>query len=303
MRQSLEYVPCNLCGSNDARVIYPARYDLERVPELTSKFKSSGDERLIDRVVQCHACGLRYVNPRLNIDAIVKGYSEGSDETFISQARGREKTFARQLRFISRFAKKGRLLDIGAAGGSLPAVAQKMGWSVEGIEPNKWLCKWSKQHYGIALKPGILEDYRFPNHSFDLITLMDVLEHTGNPKKVLKECNRILKPGGVIAINVPDGDSWLHKVMGRRWFFYLSVHLYYFNRKTLKAMLRSTGFQPLANKPHFQLLEFGYLLFRLGAYSKFLSNVGLKVARLLRMDRLLIPYWLGQTFFVARKVA
>lgn len=300
--QSLEYISCNLCGGKDVRVVYPARYDLERVPDLALKFKSSGDERLIDRVVQCRACGLRYVSPRLNIKAIVKGYSEGTDETFISQARGREKTFARQLKFISKFVKKGKLLDIGAAGGSLAAVAQRAGWKVEGIEPNRWLCDWSKQHYGIALKPGILEDYTFPANTFDLITLMDVLEHTGDPKTVLRECNRILKPGGVIAINVPDGDSWLHRVMGRRWVFYLSVHLFYFNHKTMKSMLRSTGFKPLRSKPHFQLLEFGYLLFRLGAYSKFLSNVGLKVTRLVGMDKMLIPYWLGQTLFVARKV-
>ncbi|MBI4145266.1 class I SAM-dependent methyltransferase [Candidatus Woesearchaeota archaeon] len=303
MRQSLEYIPCNLCGAKDTRVIYPARYDLERVPELAVKFKSSGDERLIDRVVQCRTCDLRYVSPRLNIDSIVKGYSEGSDETFISQARGRERTFARQLKIISKFTAPGRILDIGTAGGSLLAVAKPMGWKVEGIEPNKWLCNWGKEHYGITIKPGILEDYKFPNNSFDLITLMDVLEHTGDPKKVLEECNRILKPGGLIAINVPDSDSWLHRVMGRRWVFYLSVHLYYFNHKTMNAMLRHTGFKPLTSRPHFQLLEFGYLLFRLGAYSKLISNVGIKVARLLHIDRLLIPYWLGQTLFVARKVA
>jgi 2-polyprenyl-3-methyl-5-hydroxy-6-metoxy-1,4-benzoquinol methylase len=301
MQQSLEYITCNLCGSKDVRVVYPARYDLERVPELALKFKSSGDERLIDRVVQCRKCGLRFVSPRLNIKAIVKGYSEGEDPTFVSQARGREQTFKGQLKFIQKFIKPGKLLDIGAAGGSLVAVAQKMGWKVEGIEPNRWLCDWSRQHYGIALKPGILENYKFAPNSFDLITLMDVLEHTGDPKTVLKECHRILKPGGVIAINVPDIDSWLHTAMGRRWVFYLSVHLFYFNHKTMKAMLRSTGFKPIASKPHFQLLEFGYLLFRLGAYSKFFSNLGRKTARLVGMDKMLIPYWLGQTLFVARK--
>jgi len=301
-KTQLEYIPCNLCGARDEKVVYKARYDLERVPELALKFKSSGDERLIDQVVQCRTCKLRYVSPRLNIDAIVKGYSEGEDPTFVSQARGREQTFARQLRFIRKFTRPGKILDIGAAGGSLLAVAKKMGWHVEGVEPNRWLCDWSKKHYGIALKPGILSDYKFPNNHFDLITLMDVLEHTGDPKAVLEECNRILKPGGIIAINVPDIDSWLHNVMGRRWVFYLSVHLYYFNRKTMKAMLRQAGFKPLRSKPHFQLLEFGYLLFRLGAYSKLLSNVGLKAARLLRVDKLLIPYWLGQTLFVARKV-
>ena len=298
----LEYITCNLCGATDTKVVYPARYDLERVPELALKFKSSGDERLIDQVVQCRTCTLRYVNPRLNINAIVKGYSEGEDPTFVSQARGREQTFAKQLRFIRKFAKPSRLLDIGAAGGSLMHAAQKQGWEVHGIEPNKWLCDWGKKNYDLTIKPGILENHKFPSNYFDVITLMDVLEHTGNPKAVLKERNRILKPGGVIAINVPDIDSWLHKAMGRRWVFYLSVHLFYFSHKSMKAMLRHTGFKNLRTTPHFQLLEFGYLLFRLEAYSKLVSKIGLKIAQILHVDKMLIPYWLGQTLFVARKV-
>ena len=301
LTSQLEYVKCNVCGADDARVVYPARYDLEKKTDLTHKFKSSGDERLIDQVVQCRTCGLRYVNPRLNIKAVVKGYSEGEDETFVGQARGRERTFARQLKIIEKFVKPGRMLDIGTAGGSCLKVARDAGWEVHGIEPNKWLCKWGKKNYGIDIKPGILEDYKFPNNHFDLVTLFDVLEHTGDPKKVLKECSRILKPGGVIAVNVPDLDAWLHKVMGRNWFFYLSVHLYYFNNKTLGKMLRHTGFKPLQRTPHFQLLEVGYLFFRLEAYSKFLSGLGQKVLKAIGLYHVLLPYWLGQSMFLARK--
>lgn len=302
-KKYLEHVRCNLCGADDAKVIYPARYDLEKAHDVVHKFKSSGDERLVDQVVQCRTCGLRYVDPRLKIDLVVKGYSEGSDETFVSQARGREKTFERQLKQIEKHITPGKILDIGTAGGSLLAAAQKRGWNVDGIEPNKWLCKWGKEQYGITIRPGILEDYKFKDNTFDVITLMDVLEHTGNPKLVLEECNRILKPGGVIAVNVPDIDSWLHRVMGRRWVFYLSVHLYYFSHASIKKMLRHAGFTPLSSAPHFQLLEVGYLFFRLKDYNAFLSNLGMRVLKLLHLDKMLIPYWLGQTLFMARKNA
>ena len=131
---------------------------------------------------------------------------------------------------------------------------------------------------------------------------MDVLEHTGDPQAVLRECNRILKPGGILAINVPDNNSWLHKIMGRRWFFYLSVHLYYFSRKTLRALLNKTGFSLLSRTPHFQLLELGYLLLRLNAYSKLLSRIGLVFVRVFGIEKALIPYWLGQSLFIARKL-
>jgi len=301
VQQILEDVACNLCGSKDTRVVYPARYDLQQVADLQDKFKSSGDERLIDRVVQCKRCGLRYVNPRMNISRVVKGYSEGTDERFVSQAAGRERTFARQLKFISKYVRKGRVLDIGTAGGSFLAVAKRQGWQVEGIEPNRWLCKWALEHYSIPVRPGVLEDYRFPSNSFDMVTLWDVLEHTGDPGSVLTECQRILKPGGLLVLNVPDIDSLMHKAMGRRWFFYLSVHLYYFSKRTVRLILRKNGLTPILLKPHIQSLEFGYLLLRMEAYSKLLSKLGLAVAKPLGLARLQIPYWLGQTLVLARK--
>ena len=297
----LEYVPCHLCGLNDYTVIYPARYDLEVKSAVEHKFKSSGDELLIDQIVQCKNCSLRYVNPRLKSSLIIEGYSSGSDEAFISQAYGREKTFARQLRIISRFIKPGKVLDVGTAGGSFLSIAKKKGWDVQGIEPNEWLCKWGRDNYGVPITPGILKKGMYKKNTFDLVTLFDVLEHTPDPKSVLEECNRILKPGGILVLNVPDIDVWLHKIMGRKWFFYLSVHLYYFSRKTLKNMLRQNGFKPVYRSAHFQLLEIGYLLFRLGAYSKLLSRLGQSTVKILHIDKMLLPYWLGQSMFIARK--
>lgn len=300
-KELMEEIPCNLCGIKDEIVIYEDKYDLETASELDIKFKSSGDERLIDRVVECKKCGLRYVNPRLKPDLVVKDYSEGSDENFISQAEGRERTFRRQLKMINNYCKKGKLLDIGTAGGSFLKVAKEQGWEVEGIEPNKWLCDWAFKNYGIKVKPGILEQHKFSPDTFDLITLWDVLEHTSDPKSVLRECCRILKPGGTIVINYPDVASLIHNMMGRRWIFYLSVHLYYFTPKTLTKMLEVEGFTPVLFKPHWQTLELGYLLFRLHTYNKTLSNIGCYLVNKLRISKLPIYYWLGQTLCIAKK--
>lgn len=300
-KELMEEVSCNLCDNKDEKIIYEAKYNLETKSDFDVKFKSSGDERLIDRVVECKKCGLRYVNPRLKPTLIIKGYSEGSDENFISQAEGRERTFRRQLNFINNYTVKGNLLDIGTAGGSFLKVAKEDGWSVEGIEPNKWLCEWGFKNYGIKIKQGVLKDYKFPSNNFDLITLWDVLEHTSDPRSVLKECCRILKPGGTILINYPDVDTIIHKLMGRRWIFYLSVHLYYFTPKTLTKMLENEGFKPLIFKNHWQTLELGYLLFRLHTYNKILSKIGCYLVKKLGISRLPIYYWLGQTLCIARK--
>ena len=295
-------MPCNLCGANNYKVLYEARYENETQKDLIEKFRAAGDETLIDQVVKCKKCGFIYVNPRIQGQYILQGYSEGSDETHVGQAKGRELTFAKNLKLINKYApKKGRILDIGTAGGSFLYVAKKDGWEVHGVEPNKWMAQWGKKHYGIEIKPGDIFSNKYPDKYFDVVTLWDVLEHVPDADKTLKEINRILKPGGLLVVNYPDIGSWIARVLKRKWMFLLSVHLYYFTRRTIKLMLKKNGYEILKIKPHFQSLSFGYLIFRTGAYSKLLQKIGKIMIKTLKIQDKQVSYWIGQTLVIARK--
>ncbi len=302
IRRKLETVPCNLCGSSSVRVIYPAQYEKEKDADIVYKFRASGDELLVDQLVQCTRCGLIYVSPRIKGDTIVEAYSAGEDPLFVSQAAAREKTFDEALRGIEKHARKGSVLDVGTAGGSFLAAAKKRGWNVHGCEPNRWLASWGKRHYGIDIRPGTIFDQKYKSNSFDLVTLWDVIEHTPDPSAVLKECNRVLKERGYLVVNYPDIGSFISRLMGRKWLFLTSVHLYYFTRKTIKRMLEKAGFEVITVKPHFQKLKLGYVLQRGATYSKGLSALGTAVTKPLGLTSRDIPYWLGQTFVIARKV-
>lgn len=298
----LETVPCNLCGADDYEVVYPPRYELAKPDEINETFRSSGDEVLLDQLVHCKRCGLQYLNPRLRTDVVIEGYSVGSDEIFISQAAGRERTFAKSLKHIERLRpRRGRLLDVGTAGGSFLAVAQRAGWEVSGCEPNRWLCDWANQHYGLKIVPGTIFDMKLPNASFDVVTLWDVLEHTSDPKAVLAECSRVLKPSGILLVNYPDIQSLIARLMDRKWVFLLSVHLYYFTRKTLKAMLEQLAFRVLQRRQHWQSLELGYILFRMEAYVKPVARLTGRIVKALRLEHLQFPYWMGQMLVIAEK--
>ncbi len=304
IRQYMEPVACNICESRRSKTIFKPKYGkIRKEQDLIDKFRSSGDETLIDRVVKCKKCGLMYINPRIKPELIFAGYSEGEDLNFVSQAKGRELTFARSLKLIHKFrkGKKGRILDIGTAGGSFLHVARKKGWDVYGCEPNKWLCKWGKEHYGIDIKPGDVFQQNYPDAYFDVVTLWDVLEHTPDPKKALKECRRIMKPGGLLVVNYPDCGSWLARLMGRKWIFYLSVHLYYFTPKTIRKILARSGFKTIKIKPHIQTLGFGYLMWRMKEYSKLLHKLGHGFAKATGTTKMQIPYWLGQTLVIAKR--
>lgn len=301
-RNALEKVPCNLCGSSAHKIIYESRYDQEKDKDLAKKFRSSGDELLIDQLVQCPKCRLKFINPRLKQNLIIEGYTEGEDPLFISQADARERTFFKALRKIEKYApKKGKILDVGTAGGSFLAAAKKRGWTVSGCEPNKWLVDWGNKKYNIKIDQGTIFEQKYPSNSFDVITLWDVIEHTPDPMKVLEECNRLLKENGILVVNYPDIGSWLARLLGRKWLFLTSVHLYYFTPRTIRHILSKTGFKIELIKPYFQSLELGYIMFRAGTYSSLFSTVGKKMVELAGLAHREVPYWLGQTFVLARK--
>lgn len=298
----LEEVSCNLCGAKDYEVVYPSCYEQANPDNIEETFRSSGDEILVDQLVRCRRCGLQYLTPRLQQNVIIHAYSSGSDEAFISQAAARERTFNRCLNVIEKaYPARGKILDIGTAGGSFLAAAHKRGWEVSGCEPNVWLTQWSKSHYGLDVYPGTIFDMNCPKESYDVVTLWDVLEHTPDPQAVLKECYRILKPGGLLAVNYPDISSSVARLMGRKWVFLLSIHLYYFTPDTAKKMLIKTGFKPFMFRQHWQGLELDYILKRIKPYIPWLSDIGRKLVAKFKIQQMNVPYWVGQALVLSYK--
>jgi 2-polyprenyl-3-methyl-5-hydroxy-6-metoxy-1,4-benzoquinol methylase len=298
-----ESVPCNLCGGTGVEVVYAAVRSSSDIDAATV-FRSSGDEPLRDRLVRCTACGLQYVSPRLRHDIVLDGYADGADEQFVSQTRGREITFARCLDLIETYTggRRGRVLDVGTAAGSFLHVAKSRGWVVDGCEPNRWLCQWGREHYGLDIRPGTLNDQAFPAASFDLVTLWDVLEHTPDPAAVIRECRRVLKPGGLLVVNYPDIGSGVARTMGRSWVFLLSVHLYYFTPATLTRLLESSGFSVERFRRHYQHLALGYILHRSRPYLGPLARLAQRAVTGARIAEVQVPYWMGQTLAIARAV-
>ena len=298
-----ESVPCNVCGSDAFDVVVPSKREPGRAVDLATVFRSSGDEPLQDQMVRCLSCGLHYVRPRLRWDLILEGYRGGSDESFVSQVAMRERTFRRSLAHVEAAAKPAgpRVLDVGAAGGSFLAAARERGYEPLGCEPSAWMCAFAREHYGLELHPGTIFDVPVAAGGVDLLTLWDVIEHTPDPKAVLERAHRLLAPGGVLAISYPDRGSLVARLMGRRWVFNLTVHLYYFDPRTLGELLRRTGFSPLRFRPYFQTLELGYVAGRAAPYLGPLGRVVTGGVRRAGLDHAPLQYWVGQTLVVARK--
>ncbi|MFQ5957446.1 MAG: class I SAM-dependent methyltransferase [Candidatus Brocadiales bacterium] len=294
-----EEVSCNLCGGNERRVVY--KEQPERTLDESYVYSQGMPEALVSQLVQCKNCGLVFVSPRNNSNRIIKNYTEGLDYGYSSQKESRTKTFLKLVEYIERFHPPGRILDVGCASGFFLHVAKSKGWQTYGVEVNKKLADYARNQLGLEVFRGALNEASLAPESFDVVTLLDVIEHLPDPMSTLKEINRTLKNDGLIVINFPNIESLSSRVFGRRWWFLLEEHLFYFSPRTLGMMSEKTEFQVLAVKPHFQKLTLGYLVHLLQAYYPNISKVLKTILHSTSMENLNITYTAGQTTMVVKK--
>lgn len=298
--------PCPLCHGNQYTVLMPSTYPNDLSPEdLQGLYKSSSDHVLMDQMVECDTCTLIYLNPQVNSDIILGSYEDAVDPTFIEQNTYRINTFRRNLSWLCRYLKitpspDQHILDIGCAGGAFPMAANELGFSIVGVEPSRWLSEEARNRYGLDIRAGTLASQDFRPVSFDIITLWDVIEHLTDPGQEVDRIHNILKDDGLLVVNYPDNDSFARRLLGRRWPFYLSVHLIYFTPKTIRRFLNEHGFEVLLKRPYWQTLELGYALERAGAYFG-LFKILSRLTRLFGLGRIPLRYNMGQTLIVARK--
>lgn len=265
MRLSVETIPCNLCGADDAEELYGANADVDPQRAERLRCTDSGLGRH-GRIVRCRSCGLIYANPRCQTDAILKAYEHVEDATYVKESEGRIHTFSRSLDLIERYhPQRGRLLDVGCYAGVFLQVAKSRGWQVAGVEPSQWACQVARRQ-GYEVHEGTLTGAPWPPASFDVVTLWDVLEHLTDPLRVLRQMASTVVPGGLVALTTVDINSLSAKLLGTRWQWLMEMHLYYFTYDTVTHMLKNAGLEVIRIEPHQRVLSLGYLWTRLEAY-------------------------------------
>jgi len=244
-----EYVPCNLCGRDDTEL-----YHLERLPYF--------EEVLDFEIVRCRHCSLVYTNPRLSDHNATYLLASSDDTDQIEQhAAAKATVFETALdEIISLQAEQdrrtpGTLLDVGCGSGHFLARAQKRGFDVTGIEPVKIAADYAANVLHMpVIQQDILQSELTPN-SFDVITAWDVIEHVNDPRAVLAQCVKWLKPGGIMALRFPS-STWqkikgaiLHGLLSSsRAVFSSTMHLYFFNEQTFTTMAHDVGLEVIHTK-------------------------------------------------------
>ncbi len=237
-------VPCPLCGSAANSLICKS-------PNVhMAVFR----DIFAEHVVRCNGCGFVFTNPRPTPKALERYYTDDytleglsvpkSLDEFLGDSH-KEIWFSkdRDLRLISQQKSSGHLLDIGCASGTLLWLAKQKGFSVHGVEVGRHSVEFVSNVLGIEVFCGQLEDARFPDSSFDVVTMFHSLEHVPNPRTVVREVRRILADSGVLIVVVPNYSAWSSQKHGANWtWLQPQNHYSHFTPKSLLHLLAREGF-------------------------------------------------------------
>jgi len=174
--------------------------------------------------------------------------------------------FTRHLMRIEAEVGPGRILDVGCATGDFLKVARGHGWQVLGADPS--VAREQVEADGIALVGTTVHDAEVEPGSLDAVTFWDVLEHVTDPVADLTRACTLLRPGGVLALTVPDSANLVARASGRRWFGYKTAgeHLQFFTATSLSMALRTAGLSVRIRRPTTWACTVGFLADRAGLY-------------------------------------
>lgn len=158
----------------------------------------------------------------------------------------------------------GRLLDVGCGRGDLAASWIAAGWKVLGIEPSPEAAAVARQR-GAEVREGTLATVEIDQQSVDAAVFRHSLEHVVDPQHDLRRVHRVLRPGGRVAVIVPNWGSWQRGVFGEYWFpLDLPRHRTHFTAAGLRAALSAAGFSRVRVRPGTPLITtFWSIQFRL----------------------------------------
>jgi|GEM_PF-1118151 len=206
----------------------------------------------IYRAAECRACGLIRVDPQPpGQDEI---YSDKYyQDNYLRTAPDRLLFFRKRLSEIEKIKPgKGRVLDIGCGVGFFLKEAKAGGWAAAGVEPSKFAAGYARKEFGLEVSASVPLDAR---RAFDLVTLWDVIAHLEDPAASLKELNRLLKEGGLLALTTPVRPrpvfkfaALLSRFITSRYYLHIPQQLFHFTPATLDRTLARAGFRVLSSE-------------------------------------------------------
>lgn len=227
-------------------------------------------ERIRDYdVIDCAVCGFRHVMPlptREELDASYRTqyFAEQKPAYFARAAEDREwygvvygDRYARFAGLLSDGARRS-LLDIGCGSGTFLDVGRQLGWRTLGVEPSRQAVAVGRER-GSEIIEGVFDQALADSlPKFDVVHLNNVLEHVLDPHSVLSLAVRLVAPGGLLCVGVPNDYNPLQETLRQGcgyepWWLAPPHHLNYFDFDSLERLVAKSGATPVERMTGFPM--------------------------------------------------
>jgi SAM-dependent methyltransferase len=202
----------------------------------------------------CGSCNLIYTYP-IPTDKLLDNIYSGeywSREKPIGKIKGavslvnkfNELRLAATIRpLLRRLPKGASILDVGSGSGQLASYLKKKGYKVEVADIDREIIEEVRDLYGIT---GYVGDFHIidPPHKYDAVVFNNVLEHLKDPAGALVRAARLLKPEGLVFIEVPNIESFQFGLFGKSWFpLRIPEHLFHFSPRSLDNIAQKASLE------------------------------------------------------------
>lgn len=215
---------------------------------------------------RCRECGFIFADDQ-QLNELTSLYERLSDPEYVNS----QETRLFQMRWLVKTAQKVNpkavsLLDVGAGAGLLVAEAKRLGLNAAGVEPCRAFVDSARTLNSVEILHGVLPHPELTNRRFDLVCLVDVIEHVSDPVTLLRHCTQLLNSGGLLVVVTPDVGSLPAKILGRGWWHFRLAHVGYFDRRSLGKAVEAVGLVTVYQSRAKWFFSIRYLAERLAVY-------------------------------------
>jgi 2-polyprenyl-3-methyl-5-hydroxy-6-metoxy-1,4-benzoquinol methylase len=202
-------------------------------------------------ILRCETCGLARTVPPPASERMAAYYPQAyygaaSARRFPALVERLQRSlYGARARAVERLAGgAGYVLDVGCGRGFLLEAFRRRGWSVQGTELDARSAAHAREVLGLPVETAPAESWPWPDGTFDAISLWHVLEHLSDPAATLERVRRLLRPGGVLMVGVPNFGSTEARLAGPAW-FHLDVprHVVHLTPAWLEGALHEAGLE------------------------------------------------------------
>lgn len=245
MSKYIKTIDCAICNKQTkVTTLYKENFKIKDINPKTYTSRRIPD-RAHFRIVRCNECGLTFSNPITDSKLIIKSYRESEVPLF----EDLDNAAVVYMDYIKKNLKnlkinKSRILDIGCGNGFFLKVTKDEGCKeYYGLEPSKQSVKFLPK--GIDKNRITVDTFNAKHYKrdfFDLICAFQVIDHTLDPNQFVKDCFKILKPGGYCFFIMHDVKSLTHTILGERSPIIDVQHIYLFDKRNITRLFENNNF-------------------------------------------------------------